>query len=113
MRTKPGLGEFEQVVLLAIMQLKADAYGPEIARLLESVANRDVSRGALYSSLDRLERKGMLTWRIPGANAEERAQPMRLFSVTKLGIDTLREQRSVLLTLWSGLEATLAPKARR
>ncbi len=113
MRTRPGLGEFEQVVLLAIMKLKSEAFGPEIARLLENVAHREVSRGALYSSLDRLERKGMLTWRIPAANSEQRGQPMRLFAVTKLGIETLRDQRSVLLTLWSGLESTLAPKARR
>lgn len=113
MGTRAGLGEFEQLVLLAIMQLKSDAVGPEIARLVEDAADRQVSRGALYSSLERLERKGLLDWLIPESGPDQRGQPMRLFSVTDAGIDALRAHRSALLTLWAGLEGTLAQKARR
>lgn len=112
MGAKTGLGEFEQLVLLAIMQLESEAYGPHIARLLEKVAGREVSRGALYSSLERLERKGFLTWRIPKTKPGQSGQPMRLFRVTNPGIEALRTYRSALLTLWSGLERRLAPGGR-
>ena len=60
------LGEFEQMVLLAVLQLDDQAYGPNISEELEARAGRQVSRGALYSSLDRLQQKKFLRWRIEG-----------------------------------------------
>ena len=59
MTTPAYLGEFEQLLLLAVLRLGADAYGADIARELEERAGRSVSRGALYTSLDRLEDKGL------------------------------------------------------
>ena len=64
MTTPAYLGEFEQLLLLAVLRLDADAYGLDIARELEARAGRSVSRGALYTSLDRLEDKGLLRWRV-------------------------------------------------
>jgi PadR family transcriptional regulator len=113
MRARAGLGEFEQLVLLAVLQLKDQAYGPEIAGLLEDAANRDVSRGALYSSLERLERKGFLDWKIDQSGKTVKGNVMRRFSVTRRGVEALRAQREALLALWSGLEETLAPGSRR
>ena len=61
------LGEFEQQVLLVVLRLKDEAFGPDISRELEDRAGRRVSRGALYTTFDRLEDKGLLRWRtIPG-----------------------------------------------
>jgi DNA-binding PadR family transcriptional regulator len=113
MGVRTGLGEFEQLVLLAVLQLKDRAYGPEIAGLLEDAANRDVSRGALYSSLERLERKGFLHWKIDPSGKTVKGNVMRRFSVTPRGVQALRVYREALLTLWSGLEDTLAPGTGR
>lgn len=108
MGAKSYLGEFEHMVLLAILQLEQRAHGPEISRLLEETAGREISRGALYSSLERLERKRYLTWRIEEATPERRGHPKRLFTVTEAGLEALRANRDVLLKLWRGVERTLA-----
>ena len=99
-----GLGEFEQLVLLSIMQLKDKATAPDIARILEEKARRDVSRGALYSSLDRLEKKRFLTWGVEELSSGERGHARRLFKVTDSGQEALRLYRAALLELWQGLE---------
>ena len=70
MGRKGFIGEFEQVVLLAALQLKDGAHAPAIGRMLEEDAGRPVSRGALYSTLDRLERKGLLEWHIEARSGE-------------------------------------------
>ena len=70
MTQPPYLGEFEQQVLLVVLRLKDDAFGPDISRELEERAGRRVSRGALYTTFDRLEDKGLIRWRtVPGTQA--------------------------------------------
>ena len=70
MRSKAYLGEFEQMVLLVVVGQRNDAASVDISRALEEGAGRSVSRGALYTTLDRLKRKGLLEWRVePGRNA--------------------------------------------
>lgn len=97
------LGEFEHVVLLAVTRLAGDASGPHIARELEGTAGRGVSRGALYTTLDRLERKRLLRWRVePGGEARGGA-PRRLYAPTPAGLAALRESRDVLRRLWRGV----------
>lgn len=108
MGRKGFIGEFEQVVLLAILQLGEEAHGPEISRKLEGDAGRPVSRGSLYSTLDRLERKGLLEWRIEASSADRDGHQKRRFSVTGDGIAALRASRAMLLTLWEGLDEVLA-----
>jgi DNA-binding PadR family transcriptional regulator len=107
MGRKGFIGEFEQVVLLAILQLNEEAYAPEISRKLEGDAGRPVSRGSLYSTLDRLERKGLLEWRIEASSADRDGHQKRRFSVTGEGISALRASRDMLLTLWEGLDEVL------
>ena len=107
MGRKGFIGEFEQVVLLAALQLKGRAHAPAISRMLEEDAGRPVSRGALYSTLDRLERKGLLEWRIEARSGDGDGQPKRQFSVTDDGIEALRASREMLLGLWEGLEGVL------
>jgi DNA-binding PadR family transcriptional regulator len=108
MGRKGFIGEFEQVVLLAILQLKEEAHGPEISQKLEFDAGRSVSRGSLYSTLDRLERKGLIEWRIEASSVGREGHRKRRFSVTAPGIAALRASREILLTLWEGLDEVLA-----
>lgn len=102
-----GLGEFEQLVLLAIVRLGSDAAGPELARELERAINRRVTRGALYSTLNRLETKGLVDWVPETPGPDRRGHIRRVFSATREGMVALRESRNALLTMWEGLERRL------
>ncbi len=108
MGNKSYPGEFEQMVLLAILQLKKDAYAPRVAQELEQSAGRSVSRGALYTALDRLNKKGMVRWSIEAATSERGGLPKRRFEVTGSGVEALKDSRAALLNLWRGLEEELA-----
>ncbi len=103
------IGEFEQMVLLAMLQQGKTAYAIEVRRELERCAGRSVSRGALYRTFDRLEQKGYVEWNLEdGDHVPDRGgQPMRLFRVTEAGLETLRASRSALLKLWHGLDTIL------
>lgn len=107
MKRQAALGEFEQLVLLAVLQLKDQATGSGISQELEEKADRRVSRGALYSSLDRLESKGYLTWKVEESTPERGGHPSRLFSVTDPGLEALREQQRALRNLAEGLDEVL------
>lgn len=102
-----SLGEFEQLVLLAILRLADGASGPGISAALEEKARRSVSRGALYSALDRLESKGFLTWRVEASTPDRGGHPSRLFSLTEPGLEALREHQRALRNLADGLEDVL------
>jgi DNA-binding PadR family transcriptional regulator len=105
--SKGFLGEFEQMVLLAILQQRESAFGLEVRRLLEQSTGRKVSRGAFYTTLDRLEKKGYLEWTEATPQDSARTAPLRLFSVTSEGLHGLRASRRALLTLWRGLDDVL------
>jgi PadR family transcriptional regulator len=105
--TQAYLGEFEQLLLLAILRLDAKAYGVELARELEARAGRTVSRGALYTSLDRLEDKGLLRWKVTAGTPERAGLPRRLYSVTPAGVAALRASRETLRRMWRGLDRVL------
>lgn len=112
MAPSPYLGEFEQQVLLVVLRLKEDAFGPEISRELEERAGRRVSRGALYTTFDRLEDKGLIRWRtVPGTEARD-GLPRRVYSVTAAGVAALRAARDVVRKLWDGMDARLKDPLR-
>jgi DNA-binding PadR family transcriptional regulator len=111
MGQKSSLGEFEQLVLLAILQLKEDATGTSIAQTLERRARRGVSRSALYTSLDRLEKKGFLRWEVSPATSERGGRPKRRFSVTEGGLEAVREAYGAWTSLTVGLEDLLREPA--
>jgi PadR family transcriptional regulator len=104
------LGEFEQLLLLAVLRLGADAQAPDIARELETRARRRVSRGHLYTTLDRLEVKGLLRWKLEPGGAVRDRLPRRLYTVTAGGVTALRESRDVLRRMWRGLEGALGER---
>jgi DNA-binding PadR family transcriptional regulator len=106
----PGhIGEFEQMVLLAILQSADEAYAPHIRSVLQERAGRSVSRGALYRTFDRLAAKGLLEWEIEDSNPipERGGAPMRRFRATEKGRQALRQSREALLNLWEGIEPEL------
>lgn len=98
------LGEFEQMVLLAILQLEDDAYALSVLEELDRRAGRSVSRGTLYKTLERLEVKGYLEWALDDGPPERGGHPRRRFSVTGHGIAALQEAREAFLRMWEGLE---------
>jgi PadR family transcriptional regulator PadR len=101
------LGEFEQIVLLAILRLGEDAYAIPIREEIEGRTGRAVSRGALYTALDRLEAKRCLRSRMSAPIAERGGRSRRYFTVTAAGLSALRVSRHALLQLWQGLERRL------
>lgn len=107
MSTRSFLGPFEQMVLLSILRLGDRAQGLAVRRELEQGAGTKVSRGALYTTLDRLHGKGYLTWSIADTGPERGGLPRRKYQVTADGVSALRACRAALFSLWSGLEEVL------
>ena len=89
------LGEFEQVVLLAILRLKDEAYGASIRAEISRCTEREPTAGALYTTLDRLEEKSLVESRFGDPTPERGGRPKRFFTVTKAGLEAVtRAQRS-------------------
>lgn len=108
MPTPVVLGEFEQLVLLAILNLDNDAAALDLRDRLNQVAGRRISRGALYRTLDRMDGKGWVAWSLDREDVPERGgHPRRRFRVTKEGLEVLRASRAMLMDLWDGLEGVL------
>lgn len=100
-------GEFEQMVLLAVMRLGDEAYGLAVKDELESVAGRSPSSGALYTTLDRMERKGLLESHAGESTEARGGRARRYLRLTAEGREILARSRSALLALWDGLEGAL------
>lgn len=98
------IGEFELLVLLAILRQADEPYANQVREDLEAHADRRVTRGALYRTLDRLETKGLIEWELePSATPERGGHPMRRLSVTNEGVETARASRDILLRFFEGL----------
>jgi DNA-binding PadR family transcriptional regulator len=102
-----SLGEFEQLVLLAVLQLGDDAHAATLRSRIEDDARRRVTRGALYATLDRLTEKGCLDWVVDETTPERGGIPRRRFRVTETGLAALRRSYGALQTLARGLEGLL------
>ena len=100
-------GEFEQMVLLAILQLEGNAYALSVLRELDKSAGRRVSRGALYKTLERLEDKGFVEWEVEETTPGRGGHPRRRFQVTPAGVSALQTSRDALYRLWQGLDGVL------
>jgi len=107
MGTNKFLGEFEQMVLLAVLHLKDNAYGRAIRQELQERANRTVTHGASYITLDRMVSKGLLASDLREAEEGRGGRARRYFTVTPEGLQALRESRAALQNLWNGLEEIL------
>jgi DNA-binding PadR family transcriptional regulator len=100
------LGEFEQRVLLAILRCGDEAAAADVRRELERVLGRDVSRGAFYITLERLEAKSLLTWDLRSRRSGGE-HPERYLEVTGEGVAELRAARRAMLDMWRGIEPLL------
>ena len=101
------LGEFEQLVLLALLKIKDEPYALRLREELNAVAGRSVSRGALYRTLDRLEEKGHVRWETEESGPERRGHVRRRFSVTPEGVAVLQASRDALMSLWSDVNEAI------
>jgi PadR family transcriptional regulator PadR len=98
------LGEFEQIVLLSILRLKDDAYGVSIRSEIRKCTGRERAPGALYTTLDRLEEKGLVRSRMGDPTPERGGRPKRYFTVSATGLKAVTHAQRSYRRLLEGLE---------
>ena len=99
-----NLGEFEQLILLAILRLRDDAYGVTIRAELAERAGRNVAPGALYTTLERLETKGLITSRMSDPTPQRGGRAKRHVAVTVAGVVALTRALRAYQRLLDGLD---------
>jgi DNA-binding PadR family transcriptional regulator len=97
------LGPLEEIVLLALGHSGDDAYGMTVRRELLERTGHDVSIGAVYSTLDRMEAKGLVTSRLADPDPGRGGHPRRYFVLTETGLAAVREAMRLRQRLWEGL----------
>lgn len=96
-----GLGEFEELVLLAVCILKGEAYGINVKKEVEKHSGRSILLGAVHITLYRLQDKGLLKSEL-GGNSEKRGdRRKRLFEITSQGMQQLEAAQEVRQKMWS------------
>ena len=108
--TDASLGPLELTVLLAVARLGDDAYGLAIRRDLAARTGRDHSVGAIYTTLGRLEAKGLVASRMTEPLPVRGGRARREFSLTGAGKRALREAERVTARVWAGVGTTINPK---
>jgi PadR family transcriptional regulator, regulatory protein PadR len=98
------LGDFELMVLLALMRLGEDAYGVPISREIEEQSGREIALGTVYAALERLEEKGLVTSELGEPTAQRGGRAKRYFQITKRGVREVKDARRALINLWRGLK---------
>jgi PadR family transcriptional regulator PadR len=109
MSKRDYLGEFEQLVLLALMRLGEGAYGVTIRQEIEARTGRDVSLGSIYPTLHRLEEKGLVSSYNGEPTATRGGRSKRHFRLEPNGHNALNRSRDMLAALWQGFEADAGP----
>jgi|SRR5690348_17387953 PadR family transcriptional regulator len=104
MSPRDYLGEFEHIVLLALMRLGDQAYGVTVRREIETRTKREVSIGAIYATLDRLEAKRYVRSRTGDPTPERGGRSKRFFRVTAQGVAAVNRTHRALSNLTNGLE---------
>ena len=101
------LGDLERRVLTAILELDNEAFANALTGTLKIATGKPISRGALYTTLDRLEIKGYLTWKTEATSPARGGLPRRSFKVTQQGLAILRQVQQELTEALNDLEAVL------
>jgi len=102
-----NLGEFEQLVMLAVMRLDDDAYGTSIREELKTRAEREVSPGAIFTTLERLESRGLVTSRYGEPTPERGGRSKRFYKLSVEGRRSLARSLRAVRRLIQGLEPEL------
>jgi DNA-binding PadR family transcriptional regulator len=98
-----NLGDFEQLVILAVLRLGDAAYGMTVRREIELNTERSVSLGAIYATLDRLEEKGFVSSTTGDGTPERRGRAKRFFRVEARGVRALKEALAALDRMREGI----------
>jgi PadR family transcriptional regulator len=105
------IGPFEQAVLVALIHLGKDAYGRAILNEIQVRLKRDVSAGAVYATLERLETKGLASSKLGPGTAIRGGRARRYFLPTGAGVRALNEAKSATDSLWQGIAWPLKVRA--
>jgi PadR family transcriptional regulator len=105
--SRDALGEFEHLIMLAVLRLDADAYGVPIIEEVEARTGRTVSQAAAYLTLKRLEQKGWIRSRLSDPTPERGGRAKRYFSLSPKGMERIRQTRAALVSMWDGVEPEL------
>jgi DNA-binding PadR family transcriptional regulator len=105
------LGSFEQAVLIAILRLKDGAYGRAILKEVQARLDRDVAPGAVHATLDRLQKKALLSSTLGSGTPVRAGRARRYYRLMPAGVRALNDARAAVDTIWSGLKWPLS-KAR-
>ena len=95
------LGEFEELVLLAVRRLGEEAHAAAVQEVLAREAEREVTLGAIYTALDRSQRKGLAVSWLGEPTPERGGRAKRHYRLTEPGLEALRENRLVRDALWT------------
>lgn len=104
MKRPAPLGEFEQIVLLAILRLEKQAYGVTIQSEIAACTGREPTPGALYTTLDRMEEKGIVRSWFGEATPQRGGRAKRYFALTKAGLAALVSAQRAYQSLLKGLD---------
>jgi PadR family transcriptional regulator PadR len=111
MNKRDQLGNFELMVMLALIRLGDNAYGVPICEEIEGTTGREVAVGSVYAALERLEEKGFVSSELGEATPERGGRAKRYFRVTARGLREVRETQRALMKLWKGLPELQGGKA--
>ena len=103
MPSRSYLGEFELMILLAVIRLGDDAYGVPISKELLDTTGRDVALGSVYAALDRLEQKELVSSTLGDPTPARGGRAKRYFRVTSKGIREAKMSKKALISLWRGI----------
>ena len=104
MSNRDHLGEFEHIVILALLRLSDRAYGVTVRQEIEARIGRDVSVGAIYATLDRLEAKGYVKSHLGDPTPERGGRSKRFFRVSARGVKAVNRTHRALQSMTAGLE---------
>jgi PadR family transcriptional regulator PadR len=103
MAKREFLGNFELVVMLALIRLGENAYGVPIAREIEARSGRRVSFGSIYATLERLEAKGLVSSKLGEPTSERGGRAKKYFRISGMGLREVRATQRMLMKSWQGL----------
>jgi PadR family transcriptional regulator PadR len=103
MDMREHLGEFELIVLLAVVRLGDEAYGVPVRREIEKRTKRQITVGALYRTLDRLEEKGYVSSWFSDPLPERGGRSKRYFRMEQLGMRALQQSVREIKAMWQGI----------
>jgi DNA-binding PadR family transcriptional regulator len=106
-QSAPILGDFEQLILLGVLRLGDDAYGAAIRQEIHARSGRDVSINAVYTTLDRLETKGLLRSWVGEPTAQRGGRRRKYYALRPAGDTALRQAYRTFTAMAAGLEARL------